>query len=135
MKEVILFAVVLFAVLEVSATQSPVKEVVRVKPVYIEKKVVVVQPRIIQKTRRIIVIHRPAYRERTSCHQIRIYQATYEFPVGEKPAPVRVESPPREEKEVKQTENIDSYCRFKSPNFFGAESKCKEWRRTHGYDY
>lgn len=134
MKELLVFAAVLFAVFQMLKTEPPVKEVVHTieKPVLIEKEVVK-EPQIIErKTEKIIVVRENPvyYRQPVSYEETyrpRAYHASYEVPVREE----RRETKRRETKK----DDADSLCRVKSPNFFGAETQCQQWRKDHGYDY
>lgn len=154
MKEVIAFAVVLFAVFQVLKTEPQVKEVVvnhtitQEKPVYVEKPVAVKESQIVEKTiAKIYVIRVADYRQPVSYYptpRARVYPAIYETyndterrnyrgdRAGQRDTSATGYREPGEQK-TSQAE-IDYECSLKAPNFFGVESKCKEWRKEHGYD-
>ncbi len=139
MKEVIAFAVVLFAVFQLLKTEPPVKEVIvnrtitQEKPIYVERPVVVKEPEIIEKTtERIIVVPAP---ERAPINyypspRARMYPAVYETEIDTERRTYR------ENKRQKTSKaEIDYECSLKAPNFLGVENKCQAWRKEHGYDY
>ena len=153
MKEVIAFAVVLFAVFQVLTMEPQVKEVIvnhtitREKPVYVEKPVVVKEPVIVEKsTQRIIVVQRN-YRQPVSYYpqtRASVYPAIYETNLNTERRTYRgdiarkrdTSSAYRESAGLKTgKDDLDYECSLKAPNFFGVESKCQEWRKEHGYDY
>ncbi len=134
MKEVIVFAVLMFALFQVFQTEP--REVVRTieKPVYVEKQIVVKEPQIVEKTTERIIVVKEAqpvdYRQPINYNQprARAYYATYETPYREE----------RRKKATKETEevvDVDWVCDLKKPNFFGVENLCSDWRKQHGYDY
>ncbi len=133
MKEVVVFAVVLFALFQL--LQKEPHEVIRTieKPVYVEKQVVVTEPQIVEKTTEKIFVVREdppiRYRQPISYEQprARAYYATYEIPYQEE------RREPNTKKEAKV--NVDYVCDLKKPNFFGVENLCSEWRKDHGYAY
>ena len=154
MKEVITFAVVLFAVFQVLTMEPQVKEVIvnhtitREKPVYIEKPVVVKEPEIVEKTtEKIYVIRDAGYRQPSNYYpsaRARAYPAIYETNLNTERRNYRGDSAWQRDASSAYREtagqktnkdDLDYECSLKAPNFFGVENKCQEWRKEHGYDY
>lgn len=155
MKEVMAFAIVLFAVFQVLKTEPPVKEVIvnraitQKKPVYVEKPVIVKEPEIVEKTtKKIYVIRDTDYRQSVNFYpspKARAYPAIYETDIDTERRNYR------EDRDWKRDTSVANYrepvghktskddlnyeCSLKAPNFIGVENKCQEWRKRNGYDY
>lgn len=152
MREVLVFAVLLFAVFQILEKEPPIKEVVRTvtteKPVYVEKQVVVREPEIVEKSTERIIVVQENYRQPISGYRLPragAYPADYESEINTERRNYR------EERAWKRGKSLDAYretgghktskaeidyeCSLKAPNFLGVETKCQEWRKENGYDY
>lgn len=150
MKETIVFALLLFAIFQLSKAEAPVKKVVanrtvtQEKPAHVEKRIVV-KPKIVE--RRIVRIYVAAVKD---CQRSGVNYPSPEGGIYPSSSETRITKERRNYREDRTledrslnddrvrketSEEIDQECSFKAPNFFGAETKCQQWRKEHGYDY